>query len=87
MLDKTYKGKAADLGFGHLGNGITVWDRIRSKFNDYAIVAHISADRKISLRELPLSEEQLELITEAATKHDPQVSFNQTDKVFITRPV
>ena len=87
MLDKKYNGKASDLGFGHMGNGITVWDRTRNKFNDYAIVAHISADRKISLRELPLSEEQLELITEAATKHDPQVSFTQTDKVFTTRPI
>jgi len=32
-----------DLGFGHLGNGITVWDRNREADRDYMKVAHIDA--------------------------------------------
>jgi hypothetical protein len=32
-----------DLGFGHLGNGITVFDRSREEHGDYKKVAHISA--------------------------------------------
>jgi hypothetical protein len=87
MLDNTYTGKATDLGFGHMGNGITVWDRTRSEFNDYAIVAHISADRKISHRDHPISQEQMDAITKAASKEDPQVSVTQSEKVFTTRPL
>lgn len=30
-----------NLGFGCLGNGLTVWDRNRSRNNDYLKVAHI----------------------------------------------
>lgn len=36
------------LGFGHLGNGITIWDSSREVNNDYPTVAHISYDRKVT---------------------------------------
>jgi hypothetical protein len=87
MLDKNYKGKAADLVFRNTGNGLTIEDRTRSEFNDYAIVAHISVGRKISHRYHPISQEQMDAITNEATYNDPQVSVNQSDKVFTTRPL
>ena len=31
-----------DLGFGHLGNGTTVWNRLQIENNDYKTIAHIS---------------------------------------------
>jgi len=37
-----------DIGMGHLGNGITVWDRSREKNGDYITVAHIGDDGKIT---------------------------------------
>ncbi|MGL4805154.1 MAG: hypothetical protein ACRC26_02270 [Bacteroidales bacterium] len=45
-----------DLGFGKKGNGVTVWDRFREKYNDYLSVAHISTDGKIEYYE-EISEE------------------------------
>jgi len=39
-----------DLGFGHLGNGITVWNRLQIENNDYKTIAHISdRDKLISM--------------------------------------
>ncbi len=38
-----------DLGFGHMGNGITVWDRNQLESNDFKTVAHIGYEREISL--------------------------------------
>ena len=51
--------KKTDLMFGHLGNGLTVWDRNREEHGDYKGVAHISApyskDRKITWWDKKLS--------------------------------
>lgn len=35
------------LGFGYLGNGITVWDSNRKRNGDYLTVAHIAYDRTV----------------------------------------
>jgi len=37
-----------DLGAGHLGNGITVWNRAKEVHGDYERVAHIDRDRTVS---------------------------------------
>jgi len=37
-----------DLGAGHLGNGVTVWNRAREVDGDYEKIAHIGPDRKIT---------------------------------------
>ena len=37
-----------ELMFGHLGNGVTVCDRLREEYGDYMKVAHISTDREIT---------------------------------------
>lgn len=39
MSEKEY-----DLGFGYLGNGTTVWNRLEEVDNDYKTIAHISDD-------------------------------------------
>ena len=36
--------KAYDLGYGHLGNGLTVWNRLEEEHGDYKTVAHIAPD-------------------------------------------
>lgn len=36
-----------DLMFGHLGNGVTICDRLREEHGDYLKIAHIARDRKI----------------------------------------
>ena len=41
MSEKEY-----DLGFGYLGNGTTVWNRLEEVDNDYKTIAHISDDGK-----------------------------------------
>ena len=43
--------KAYDLGYGHLGNGITVWNRLEEEHGDYKTVAHIAPDRTVTIYE------------------------------------
>src|SRR5699024_2154973 len=40
--------KAYDLGYGHLGNGITVWNRLEEEHGDYKTVAHIRSEEHTS---------------------------------------
>lgn len=39
MAEKQY-----EIGFGCLGNGTTVWNRLEEVNNDYKTIAHISED-------------------------------------------
>ena len=39
--------KAYDLGYGYLGNGVTVWNRLEEEHGDYKTVAHIAPDRTV----------------------------------------
>jgi hypothetical protein len=82
---KKHNGKATDLGFGHLGNGITVWDRTREKRNDYLMVAHIDTHRQITYHAI-ISEEQKSAIEEYANTDDPNISQCHEQKVFMSRP-
>lgn len=78
--------KASDLGFGHMGNGITVWDRSRTNGSrDYLTVAHISHDRIVDYWE-EVSDEQRAEIEKYAKTGDPQISQTQDQKVFSTPP-
>lgn len=38
-----------NIQFSSMGNGITVWDKNRTRNGDYLTVAHISYDRKVEL--------------------------------------
>lgn len=44
-----------NLGFGHLGNGVTVWDSNRERNNDYLAVAHISEQGTVTYYNCALS--------------------------------
>jgi hypothetical protein len=76
-----------NLGFGHLGNGIAVWDRSRTSFGDYLTVAHITPNRTVNYRKgVEVSDEQRKAIEEYAKTEDPQISTTQEIKVFNQRP-
>ncbi len=83
---KTHKGKVSDLGFGHLGNGMTVWDRTREVNHDYLKVAHISPERVVKYY-APVSATQRAAIESCAKNDDPSASVCQPEvRVFTTRP-
>ena len=54
-----------NLGFGFLGNGITVWDANKIRNNDYLTVAHINYDRTVEYLE-ELSPEAMRRIEDFA---------------------
>lgn len=62
-----------DIGFGSLGNGITVWNRNSIVDNDYETIAHISElNRDIKYyRELP--KDVIEKIEDMAKKNYPEI--------------
>lgn len=46
--------KKYELGFGYLGNGLTVWNRLEEEHGDYKTVAHIGDDGSVDFyEELP----------------------------------
>lgn len=83
---KNEKYKASNLGFGSLGNGITVWDRTREKNGDYLGIAHIDSYRNVKYYDVTISQEQKDKIEHFAKTEDPTASITQPDKVFRTRP-
>ena len=40
-----------DIGSGYMGNGLTIWNRAKEVNGDYPIIAHISPDGKLSIRD------------------------------------
>lgn len=56
-----------NLGFGCLGNGLTVWDRNRSRSNDYLTVAHIEPCGTYKIHE-SLSQEAMQSIIDHAKR-------------------
>jgi len=74
-----------DINFAHLGNGISVYDRLHEKNGDYESVAHIDRYRVIEYRANITEEYRKKVEIYAATK-DPRISTTQDQKVFETRP-
>lgn len=62
--------KTFDLGFGCLGNGITVWDRKQYTGSDYKTVAHIAAYGGVKLydQRIKTSPEDLRRIIDMARR-------------------
>ena len=54
--------KVFDLGFGSLGNGTTVWNRLEEKDGDYRTVAHISDDGNVSFYDPDMPPEVIDRI-------------------------
>lgn len=67
------------LKFGHLGNGITVWDK------NGEIVAHIDIQRCVHTKRY-LRIDQIIEIMKYAIFEDPNISVSQEQKVFNERP-
>lgn len=55
-----------DLGFGYLGNGLTVWNRAAEVNGDYPTIAHISPEGEVTYYEENLPHSVTERIEKAA---------------------
>lgn len=59
-VDAEYQGesikeaKKYDIGSGYMGNGLTIWNRAEEEHGDYKIIAHISPQGKLSVRDKQL---------------------------------
>ena len=73
-----------DLGFGHLGNGITVWNRLQEEYGDYKTVAHIGADRAITYYDKNIPESVKQKVRDFAERENPTISATQNVPVFST---
>ena len=73
-----------DLGYGHLGNGLTVWNRLETEDGDYKTVAHIAPDRTVKFYDNGLPELIQEQIREIAATTELTVSATQDAPVFST---
>lgn len=71
-----------DLGSGHMGNGITVWNRAKEVHGDYETIAHIDANRKISWRIKNPPKKVKDYVEGIAKGKNPNVSTTQSQKVF-----
>jgi hypothetical protein len=49
--------KKYDIGSGWMGNGLTIWNRAEEQHGDYKIIAHISKDGTLSIRDKQLPSE------------------------------
>ncbi len=76
-----------DLGFGHLGNGVTVWNRLELRDGDYKTVAHIAPDRTVTYYEDGLPENVRAQIEEFAATSTMTISATQDAPVFSTPPL
>ena len=76
-----------DLGYGHLGNGITVWNRLEEEFGDYKNVAHISPDRTVTFYDERLPENLRDEIQQVAATSTMTVSATQDIPVFSVPPM
>jgi len=79
--------KQYDLNYGHLGNGLTVWNRLEEKDGDYVTVAHIGPDRAITFYDKDLPDNLKAEIELTARTSDARVSTSQPEtRVFDTPP-
>ena len=78
--------KAYDLGFGHLGNGLTVWNRREEVDGDYRTVAHIAPDRTVQIYDEEMPQEVRNRIQQVADSSEMTVSATQNTPVFSVPP-
>ena len=76
-----------DLGFGHLGNGVTVWNRLELEDGDYKTIAHIAPDRTVTYYEDGLPGDVRAQIEEIAATSTMTISATQDAPVFSTPPL
>ena len=78
--------KAYDLGYGHLGNGITVWNRLEEEHGDYKTVAHIAPDRTVTFYDEEMPQAVREEIQWIADTSEITISATQDGPVFNLPP-
>ena len=62
--------KEYDIGYGFLGNGITVWNHAEEKDGDYVTIAHISNERDITFYDTDIPDNIKESIEDVAQSLD-----------------
>lgn len=73
-----------DIGYGFLGNGLTVWNRLEEEHGDYKTIAHIDADRSVKFYDDALPEAVKEQIRKVAAEAQMNISATQEATVFST---
>jgi antirestriction protein ArdC len=76
--------KQYELGYGHMGNGLTVWNRLEEKNGDYVTVAHIGPDRSVTFYDDNMPDSVKAQIEETARTADMSVSATKDAAVFST---
>ena len=78
--------KSYDLGYGHLGNGLTVWNRLEEEHGDYKTVAHIAPDRTVTIYDEEMPQAVREEIQRIADTSEMTISATQDAPVFTVPP-
>lgn len=78
--------KQYELGYGYMGNGLTVWNRLEEQNGDYVTVAHIGADRSVTIYDKDMPEAVKAGIEKTARTSEMRVSGTQDMPVFSVPP-
>lgn len=78
--------KQYELDYGHMGNGLTVWNRLEERDGDYVTVAHIAPDRTVTYYDPDMPEDVRAQIERTAQTVDMTVSATQDAPVFTAPP-
>ena len=78
--------KAYDLGYGYLGNGLTVWNRLEEEHGDYKTVAHIAPDRTVTIYDEEMPQAVRDEIQRIADASEMTISATQDAPVFAVLP-
>lgn len=78
--------KAYDLGYGYLGNGLTVWNRLEEEHGDYKTVAHIAPDRTVTIYDEEMPQAVRDEIQRIADASEMTISATQDAPVFAVPP-
>lgn len=84
-IEKRYK-SPYDIMFSHMGNGVTVCNKLREKYGDYENIAHISTEREVTFYDDKMPEEVRKYIEDFAKYKDMQISASQPESVFSVPP-
>ncbi|WP_366946654.1 LPD25 domain-containing protein, partial [uncultured Oscillibacter sp.] len=76
-----------DLGYAHMGNGLTVWNSLEEEHGDYKTIAHIAPDRTVTFYVDNLPEDVRARIEHIAATSEAKISATQDTPVFSTPPI
>jgi hypothetical protein len=81
-IDRILNERKFDLGSGHKGNGITVWNRAKEVHGDYEMIAHIDRKRKITWNIKNPPKHVKDYVEKIAKGKNPRATASQSHKVF-----